>query len=304
MTSTVAFLGPSGTFTEAALVAFEQSGAVDNVEQMPVNSASEAFRAVREGRADYACVAIENSVDGAVTTTFDAFTEGEPVQVYREVDLEVAFAIMVQKGMQLADVTTIATHPVAYQQVRGWLAENIPDVKFQPASSNGAAAEAVARGEVDAAAAPQRAADIHGLDVLASSVADVKGATTRFVLVGLPGKPTPRTGNDRTSVVFTVPNEPGSLASILQEFSYRNVDMSRIESRPTRKKFGTYHFFIDLVGHVDDEPLAEALRALWLRTDDLRFIGSWPAADESRPQLDTTEFDKATDWVARVRKGH
>lgn len=304
MTSTVAYLGPAGTFTEAALVAFGEMGAVNDIEKLPVNSPSEAFKAVREGRAEFACVAIENSVDGAVTNTFDAFTEGEPLQVYREVDLEVAFAIMVKKGLKLADVSTIATHPVAYQQVRGWLAENIPDVKFQPASSNGAAAEAVARGEVDAAAAPERAAEIFGLDVLASSVADVKGATTRFVLVGKPGKPTPRTGNDRTSVVFTVPHEPGSLASILQEFAYRHVDMLRIESRPTRKKIGTYNFFIDLAGHIEDEPLSEALRALWLRTENLRFIGSWPSADQSGPKLDTTEFDKATAWVAKVREGH
>lgn len=303
MTSTVAYLGPAGTFTEAALVAFGEMGAVNDIEKLPLNSPSEAFKAVREGRAEFACVAIENSVDGAVTNTFDAFTEGEPLQVYREVDLEVAFAIMVKKGLKLADVSTIATHPVAYQQVRGWLAENIPDVKFQPASSNGAAAEAVSRGEVDAAAAPERAAEIFGLDVLASSVADVKGATTRFVLVGKPGKPTPRTGNDRTSVVFTVPHEPGSLASILQEFAYRHVDMLRIESRPTRKKIGTYNFFIDLAGHIEDEPLSEALRALWLRTENLRFIGSWPSADQSGPKLDTTEFDKATAWVAKVREG-
>lgn len=133
MTSTVAYLGPAGTFTEAALVAFGEMGAVNDIEKLPVNSPSEAFKAVREGRAEFACVAIENSVDGAVTNTFDAFTEGEPLQVYREVDLEVAFAIMVKKGLKLADVSTIATHPVAYQQVRGWLAENIPDVKFQPA---------------------------------------------------------------------------------------------------------------------------------------------------------------------------
>lgn len=303
MTSTVAFLGPAGTFTEAALVAFENMGAVSDVTQLPVNSPSEAFQAVREGRADFACVAIENSVDGAVTTTFDAFTEGEALQVYQEVDLEVAFAIMVKKGISLDDVSTIATHPVAYQQVRGWLAENIPDVKFQPASSNGAAAELVARGGVDAAAAPERAAEIFDLDVVASSVADVQGATTRFVLVGAPGKPTPRTGTDRTSVVFTVPHEPGSLASILQEFAYRNLDMLRIESRPTRKKFGTYRFFVDLAGHIEDDPVAEALRALWLRTDDLRFIGSWPAAGQTGPQLDTTEFDNATAWVARVREG-
>src|SRR5699024_11415804 len=123
------------------------------------------------------------------------------------------------------------------------------------------------------------------------SVADVKGATTRFVLVGKPGRPTERTGNDRTSVVFTVPHEPGSLASILQEFSYRDVAMPRIESRPTRKKFGTYNFFIDLAGHIDDGPVSAALRALWLRTENRSTIGSWPAADKSGPNRDTCEID-------------
>src|SRR5699024_3730808 len=117
------------------------------------------------------------------------------------------------------------------------------------------------------------------------------------------GKPTPRTGTDRTSVVFTVPHEPGSLASILQEFAYRNLDMLRIESRPTRKKFGTYRFFVDLAGHIEDDPVAEALRAPWLRTDDVRFIASWAAAGETGPLLDTTEFDNASAWVARVRAG-
>lgn len=142
----IAFLGPAGTFTEAAMqqlsVHFEQ------VEPLPVSSPSEALAAVRAGVADFACVAIENSVDGAVTAAFDALVEGERVQVYREVDLPVVFSIMVRPGMQLGDVATFATHPVAYQQVRGWLKENLPGVKFVPASSNGAAAQAVAQGRL------------------------------------------------------------------------------------------------------------------------------------------------------------
>ena len=154
----IAFLGPAGTFTEAALqqlsVHFEQ------VEPMPVSSPSEALAAVRAGVADFACVAIENSVDGAVTATFDALVEGEHVQVYREVDLPVVFSIMVRPGMQLGDVATFATHPVAYQQVRGWLKENLPGVKFVPSWLNGAAAQAVAQGKIDAAAAPARAAEL------------------------------------------------------------------------------------------------------------------------------------------------
>src|SRR5690625_253126 len=129
MTSTVAFLGPAGTFTEAALVAFEKAGAVSEVQQLPVNSPSEAFQAVREARADFACVAIEDCVDGAVTTTVGAVTEGDGLEVLQEVDLEVALAIMVRQGLSLDDVQTIAAHPVAYQQGRGCLTENIPDAK-------------------------------------------------------------------------------------------------------------------------------------------------------------------------------
>lgn len=120
----------------------------EQVEPLPVSSPSEALAAVRAGVADFACVAIENSVDGAVTAAFDALVEGERVQVYREVDLPVVFSIMVRPGMQLGDVATFATHPVAYQQVRGWLKENLPGVKFVPASSNGAAAQAVAQGRL------------------------------------------------------------------------------------------------------------------------------------------------------------
>lgn len=207
MTTTIAFLGPAGTFTEAAVHKF--AAHMPEVETMPVGSPSEAVAAVRAEQAEYACVAIENSVDGAVTTTFDALVEGEPVQIYREVDIPVAFSIMTRPDAE--DIKRLSTHPVAFQQIRGWVKEHLPEVEFVPASSNAAAAEAVARGDADAAAAPARAAEIFGLETIAQGVADIKGAATRFVLVGRPGKPTARTGQDRTSVIFTLPNEPGSL---------------------------------------------------------------------------------------------
>lgn len=207
MTTTIAFLGPAGTFTEAAVHKF--AAHLPEVETLPVGSPSEAVAAVRAGQADYACVAIENSVDGAVTTTFDAIVEAEPVQIYREVDIPVAFSIMTRPGK--GDIRRLSTHPVAFQQIRGWVKHNLPEVEFVPASSNAAAAEAVARGDADAAAAPARAAEIFGLETIAQGVADVEGAATRFVLVGRPGRPTACTGQDRTSVIFTLPNEPGSL---------------------------------------------------------------------------------------------
>lgn len=301
MTTTIAFLGPAGTFTEAAVHKFatEWEARGETVETLPVDSPSAAVAAVRAGQADYACVAIENSVDGAVTTTFDALEEGDPVQIYREVDIPVTFSIMTRPGTK--DITRLSTHPVAFQQIRGWVAENAPGVEFVPASSNAAAAQAVARGEVDAAAAPARAAEIFGLETRASGVADVQGAATRFVLVGLPGRPTARTGQDRTSVIFTLPNQPGTLVGALQDFAHRGVDLSRIESRPTRQTFGTYRFYVDLIGHIDDQPVAEALRAVWLRAEELRFLGSWPTATPAgHPPRDLAEADA---WVARARRG-
>ena len=297
MTTTIAFLGPAGTFTEAAVHKF--AAHLPQVETMPVGSPSEAVAAVRAGQAEYACVAIENSVDGAVTTTFDAIVEAEPVQIYREVDIPVAFSIMTRPGK--GDIRRLSTHPVAFQQIRGWVKHNLPEVEFVPASSNAAAAEAVARGDADAAAAPARAAEIFGLETIAQGVADVEGAATRFVLVGRPGRPTARTGQDRTSVIFTLPNEPGSLVGALQDLAHRGVDLSRIESRPTRETFGTYRFYVDLIGHIEDQPVAEALRALWLRTEVLLFLGSWPAATPAgKPPRDLTAAD---DWVARARRG-
>ncbi|APT93436.1 prephenate dehydratase [Corynebacterium phocae] len=296
MSLTVAYLGPAGTFTEAALHQFE----LGEVAGIPVSSPGEALDLVRSGKADRAVVAVENSVDGAVTATFDALVAGKRVQIYQETSLEVAFAIMSAPGM--TGPQTITTHPVAYQQIRKWVEHNLPGVSFMPATSNAAAAQMVAEGKADLAAAPAHAAEIYGLDILHNQVADVAGATTRFILVGPPGKPTPRTGSDVTSVVFTLPNEPGTLVDSLQEFAYRGVDMARIESRPTRTEMGTYRFYVDIDGHLDDPPVAEALRALYLRAKELIFVGSWPVEGRTT-RHDEQKLRAANTWVARMREG-
>lgn len=283
MSSTVAYLGPQGTFTEAAALRL-----APDAELVPVDSPAAAIAALET--CDFAVVAIENSVDGPVTPTFDALTSDESTQIYREVDLDVSFSIMRRSDSGSA---TLATHPVAWQQVKGWAAENLPGVKFVPASSNADAARMVAEGQADYAAAPERAAEIYGLEQVAKNVADVQGARTRFVLVGKRGVPTARTGNDRTSVSFTLPNVPGSLARALNEFALRGVDLTRIESRPTRTNFGTYRFYADLKGHIDDIPVAEALRALYLHADHMHFLGSWPAAHEAAG-------DTGSDMLARI----
>ncbi|WP_234947779.1 prephenate dehydratase [Corynebacterium sp. CNCTC7651] len=304
----IAYLGPAGTFTEEAARRFD----LPEPEYVPADSPAAALAAVRAGEADYAVVAIENSVDGAVTSTSDALVE-PGVQIAGETELEIAFAIMTRPGTSLADVHTLATHPVAYQQVKGWVAEHMPGVEFVSASSNAAAARMVAEGQADVAAAPERAADLFGLEVHAHGVADMDTARTRFVLAGPEAQPPARTGRDRTALVFQTPNEPGTLVAILQEFAYRGVDLSRIESRPTRQEPNTYNFFVELVGHVDDAPVAEALRGVYLRASWVRFLGSWPrwtgaagsglGTDDAGAGLAHERIAAADAWVRRAREG-
>ncbi|SDL98344.1 prephenate dehydratase [Corynebacterium mycetoides] len=298
----VAFLGPHGTFTEQAVGEF---GLAD-VELVPVASPAEALDAVRDGRVRWAVVAIENSVDGAVTSTTDALIESPGIQIYGETELEISFAIMTRPGASLEDAATFATHPVGYQQVKKWMAANVPGAEYKAAASNAAAAELVAHGEVDVAAAPRRAAELFGLEVHADRVADITAARTRFVLAGRTGAPPARTGNDRTFVVFQLPNEPGTLVGALQEFAYRGVDLSRIESRPTRAERNTYNFFVDLVGHIDDIPVYEALRSLYLRASQITFLGSWPRAKGSgaaRTRDNAARLRAAQEWVDSAREG-
>jgi prephenate dehydratase len=199
------------------------------------------------------------------------------------------------------DVETVAAFPVAAAQVRHWLTEHLPKAQVIPANSNAAAAQDVSHGRADAGVSTALAAERYGLTALASDVVDEPNARTRFVLAGPPGPPPGRTGADRTSVVLRLDNVPGALVAALTEFAIRDIDLTRIESRPTRKELGTYFFLLDCVGHVDDEAVAEALKALHRRCADVRFLGSWPtgaAAGAAPPQL-----DEAARWLTRLREG-
>jgi prephenate dehydratase len=170
-----------------------------------------------------------------------------------------------------------------------------------PANSNAAAAHDVANGRADAGVSTALAAERYGLTVIAFDVVDEPNARTRFVLAGPPGPPPGRTGADRTSVVLRIENAPGALVSALTELAIRGIDLTRIESRPTRTELGTYIFFLDCVGHIEDAAVAEALKALHRRCPDVRYLGSWPtgsAAGALPPQL-----DEASQWLSQLREG-
>jgi prephenate dehydratase len=309
----VAYLGPQGTFTEAALLQLAAGGAIpgasadaitgsgSDLDPISSESPAAALAAVRTGDADFACVPIENSIEGTVLPTLDSLATGDPVQIYAEHTLDVAFGIVVRPGTAAADVSTVAAFPVAAAQVRRWLAENLPQGHVVPATSNAAAAEDVANGLADAGVSTSLAAARFGLDLLADGVVDEPNARTRFVLAGPPGPPPDRTGADRTSVVLRLDNVPGALVSAMTEFAIRDIDLTRIESRPTRIELGTYVFFLDCVGHIDDDPVAQALTALHRRCRDVRYLGSWPtgaAAGAVPPSM-----DEATRWLTGLREG-
>jgi prephenate dehydratase len=302
----IAYLGPEGTFTEAALLQMTSAGLVPDqgpeaVRRLPIESTPAALDAVRNGAADYACVPIENSIDGSVMATLDSFAIGSPLQIFAETTLDVAFSIVIKPGRSAADVRTLAAFPVAAAQVRQWLSAHLPDTELRPAYSNADAARQVAEDQADAAVTSPLAAAHWGLAALAEGVVDESNARTRFVLAGLPGPPPARTGADRTSVVLRVDNAPGAVLAALAEFGIRGIDLTRIESRPTRTELGTYRFFADCVGHIDDDAVAEALKALHRRCAEVRYLGSWPTGTAAG--VGPPPADEAARWLARLRAG-
>ncbi len=284
-----------------ALAQLEESGTFDGtVERVAAPSQGAALDMVRRGEVQGAVVPIESSVEGSIRPTMDALALGDRLQIMAETELEVAFTIVGRPGTSLDDVRTVRAYPVATAQVQGWLDTHLPHARVEPASSNAGAAEDVAAGLADAGVATALAGERLGLVALASSVADYEGARTRFVLATRPGPAPARTGNDRTGVVLHLDNVPGSLVRAMTEFATRGIDLTRIESRPTRKEFGTYLFHLDCIGHIDDGLVAEALKALH-RFSDVRFLGSWPSTAPAggAPMPDADDVA----WLERLRRG-
>jgi prephenate dehydratase len=300
-----AYLGPEGTFTEAALLALPEATTVDAV---PFPTVPAALESVRRGECAAAVVAMESSIEGAVTATIDELAAGEPLVIIRELLLPVSFALLVRPGTGLDDVKTVASHPVAEPQCRRWLGEHLPDARWEAATSNAHAARQVQDGVYDAALAGSFAAARYGLTVLADPVHDVAGAQTRFVVVTRPGSVPPPTGVDKTSIAVGLrDNHPGELMEILEQFATRGVNLCRIESRPTGEAMGRYFFFIDCEGHIGDARVGEALMGLRRSAERLRFLGSYPRADGQAPsvRLGTSdeEYAGARDWLDSARAG-
>ncbi|MFN8167998.1 MAG: prephenate dehydratase [Candidatus Nanopelagicales bacterium] len=302
MTS-IAYLGPRGTFTEQALRAMPVS---DGADLRPLATAEAVLDAVRTGEADRGLVAIENSIEGGVTATLDNLASGERLVIVDEVVIRVSFALLARPGTQLGSIRRLATHSVAAAQCRAWALATLPDAVIVPVASNAAGARAVADGEYDAALAPSIAADVYGLEVLADDVADNDEAWTRFVLIARPGEVPPPTGADKSTLfLYMREDHPGALLEILTEFAVRGVNLTRIESRPTRKALGDYYFSVDCEGHVADARVGEALAGLHRVCAQVRFLGSYPRHDGKAPLVrrgvTDADFAEAQTWLSSVR---
>jgi prephenate dehydratase len=308
----LAFLGPRATFTEQALRSLPESA---GAELVPCAGTPAVLAAVRAGTVDAGCVPIENSVEGAVPAVLDGLVTDPPLVIVREAVVAVRFAVMARPGAALTDVKTVASHPHAIAQTRGWLAERLPDAEVLVTTSTSEAAAQVARGEFDAAVAAPLAAEEHGLEVLVDDIADNPGAVTRFALLAPPGPLPAPTGHDRTSLAATTQNRPGALLGLLTELAVRGIDLTRIESRPIKDRHAEYWFHLDCTGHVAEPAMGEALAALHRRCDRVRFLGSYPRAVDGarRPDggtatpavgaADPATYAAAAEWLAAVRAG-
>ena len=294
------YLGPRGTFSHEALLTL----CPDAVDPLPMRTVTVALDAVRSGEVSAALVPIENSVEGAVSATLDELAAAGDLQIEAEVAVPVRFVLATRPGTQR--VSAIVTHPHAAAQCRGWLASAYPDVDVVPAASTAAAAVSVARGEYDAAVCAHRAAAEYHLDVAADDIGDNPEATTRFVLVRQPGPPPPPSGADKTTLeIFMREDHPGALLEILTEFAVRGVNLTRIESRPTKTSLGRYYFSVDCEGHVDDERVGEAMMGLYRICAEVRYKGSYPRHDNlppvTRVGTGNSDFVSARRWLNDVR---
>jgi prephenate dehydratase len=300
----VGFFGPMGTFTQQALLTQPDLAAAEHV---AFRTVPDVLDAVAADEVDIGVVPIENSIEGMVNFTQDALAFDYDLLIQREIVIDIEHCLLAPAGAKLVDVRVVHSIPVATAQCHRFLRERLPDADVRAASSTAEAAREVGElGSRSAAAiGPRIAAHVYGLAVLAEAIADHDDNQTRFVVVARKGVPAP-TGNDKTAlVIYQRADEPGSLVSILQEFTARRINLSNLTSRPTKAGgLGDYCFIVYADAHVADELLADTMRALHAKQGGVKFLGSYPAAGEhaesAREHADARWRD-ADDWVSAIR---
>ncbi|WP_292809953.1 prephenate dehydratase [Microbacterium sp. HA-8] len=304
---TYSYLGPAGTFTEAALAQVPEAR---GQRWRPVRNIGEALADVTEGRSHAAMIAIENSVDGGVSTAQDALATVPGLRIVGEYLVPVNFVLVALPGTSLADVDVVAAHPVAYGQCLQWLTKALPGHAHLPSASNVASAVGLLDGtnDADAAIAPPTITEHHDLAVLAENIGDNPSAVTRFVLVSRTVAPAPPTGADKTSLIVELPEDhPGALLELLEQFATRGINLSLLASRPIGDALGRYRFVIDADGHIHDERMADALLGLRRFSPKVLFLGSYPRADRNvvryPDRYSDDVFVEARDWLRGLLSG-
>lgn len=270
MAGTVGYLGPPGTFGEQAALLHAADATLVS---LPTHAS--VVKGVADGAVQVGIVAIENSLEGSVSETLDAILQHEDVSISRELVLPVEHLLIAGRGTPLEAVHIVMSHPQALAQCRAYLDERLPNVRLEAALSTAAAVEEAVRTPRAAAVGTRRAADLfHGV-IIAESIQDVAHNKTRFVAIAR--RDAPPTGDDKTSIAFTVTHDrPGTLLGVLGELSARDLNMTRVESRPSRQDLGIYIFLIDFQGHRSDEAVAAALAAVREKAHYFRLLGSYP----------------------------
>jgi prephenate dehydratase len=300
----VGYFGPSGTFTQQALRTRDE---LADAEHVAFRTVPDVLDAVAAGTVALGFVPIENSIEGTVNFTQDALAFDHDLLIVGETVLDIEHCLLAPQGLALDDIVEIYSIPVATAQCHRFLRERLPAAEIRAANSTADAARIVAEGTAvpSAALAPRVAADVYGLQLIAEDIADHKDNQTRFVLVSRDEIPAP-TGHDKTAlVVYQRADQPGSLISILQEFAARRINLSNLFSRPTKAGgLGDYCFVVYAEGHIADELLADAMRALHAKQGGVKFMGSYPAAGDqavsARVHADA-RWREADDWVAQLR---
>ena len=300
----IGFLGPLGTFTEQALLTQADLAAGELV---PLPSIPEVIAAAEAGEVDLGFVPIENAIEGTVNATLDTLAFDADLLVQREVVIPVQLNLLAPPGVGLGDITKVISIPHATAQCRAFLGRELPQAETVAANSTAEAARLVGerRAPDEAAIGTALAAKLYDLDVLVSDVEDHQGNETRFLVVAKDMIPPP-TGHDKTTIVcFQHADRPGSLLTILQEFAARAINLTKLESRPTKRGLGHYCFMMDFEGHVAEELVADCLRDVRSKIADVKFLGSYPAAGEHGPAARRdaeAAWQAADEWLAGLRR--
>jgi prephenate dehydratase len=301
--TTVAYLGPAATFTQEALLS-QPDLASGDVRPLPTITA--VLEEVAEGRVEVGFVPMENAIEGTVSATIDGLIFDVDLYIQREVVMDIHLHLMAKPGVRIGDIERVSSYPHALAQCQKFLARQVPQAEQVAANSTADAARVLGESEQRdvAAIAPRLAAERYGLEIVAEDVEDHPENQTRFVAVARSRVPEP-TGHDKTSIVcFQQADHPGSLYGILGQFAARNINLTKLESRPTKQGLGDYCFVIDLSGHIGDEVIADCLRDLHASLAGVKFLGSYPAAgmhgDDRRREAGAA-WQAADEWLTGLR---